>query len=80
MLAEQSQDEPPPPRQTIDGARSRPEANQKIIVKDSDHDFQLEIPKEDTYSRLPASTITYRFATGPSKGKRAMTLKSIASS
>jgi hypothetical protein len=50
---------------------------QKIIVKDSDQDFQLEIPEEDTYLRLQASSITYRFATGPSKGKKAMTLKSI---
>jgi hypothetical protein len=50
---------------------------QKIITKDSDQDFQLEIPEEDTYSRLQASSITYRFATGPSKGKKAMTLKSV---
>lgn len=50
---------------------------QKIIVKDNDQNFQLEIPEEDTYSRLQASSITYRFATGPSKGKKAMTLKSV---
>jgi len=42
---------------------------QKIIIKDSDENFQLEIPEEDTFSKLQASSITYRFATGPSKGK-----------
>ncbi len=36
----------------------------------------MEIPTEDTFSRLQASSVTYRFATGPSKGKKAMTLKS----
>jgi hypothetical protein len=50
---------------------------QKIIVKDNDSDFQLEIPAEDTFSRLQASSATYRFATGPSKGKKAMTLKTV---
>ncbi len=50
---------------------------QQIIVKDNDSEFQLEIPAEDTFSRLQASSVTYRFATGPSKGKKAMTLKSV---
>jgi hypothetical protein len=50
---------------------------QQIIVKDNDQDFQLEIPEEDTFSRLQATSVTYRFATGPSKGKKAMVLKSI---
>jgi hypothetical protein len=53
---------------------------QKIIVKDNDQAFQLEIPEEDTFSRLQASSVTYRFATGPSKGKKAMTLKSLPDS
>lgn len=48
---------------------------QKIIVKDEDDNFQLPIPEEDTFARLQASSITYRFATGPSKGKKAMVLK-----
>ena len=50
---------------------------QKIIVKDNDQDFQLEIPEEDTFSRLQTSSVTYRFATGVSKGKKAMTLKTL---
>ena len=50
---------------------------QKIIVKDNDNDFQLEIPEEDSFSRLQASSVTYRFAMGPSKGKKAMVLKTV---
>jgi hypothetical protein len=50
---------------------------QQIIVRDNDNEFQLEIPVEDTFSRLQASSVTYRFATGPSKGKKAMTLKTV---
>ena len=48
---------------------------QKIIIKDNEESFQLEISEEDTFSKLQASSITYRFATGPSKGKKAMVLK-----
>lgn len=51
---------------------------QQIIVRDNDNEFQLEIPQEDTFSRLQASSVTYRFATGPSKGKKAMVLKSLS--
>ena len=50
---------------------------QQIIVKDNDSEFQLQIPQEDTFSRLQASSVTYRFATGPSKGKKAMVLKTV---
>ena len=50
---------------------------QKIIIKDNDQDFQLNISEEDTFSRLQASSVTYRFATGPSKGKKAMVLRSV---
>ena len=50
---------------------------QQIIVRDNDSEFQLEIPQEDTFSRLQASSVTYRFATGPSKGKKAMVLKTV---
>ncbi len=52
----------------------------QIIVKDNDSEFQLEIPAEDTFSRLQASSVTYRFATGPSKGKKALTLKTVPDS
>lgn len=50
---------------------------QKIIVKDVDQSFQLEIPDDDTFSRLQASSVSYRFATGPSKGKKAIVLKTL---
>ncbi len=50
---------------------------QRIIVKDNDQEFQLEIPEEDTFAKLQASSITYRFATGPSKGKKALVIKSV---
>jgi len=50
---------------------------QNIIVRDNDSEFQLEIAQEDTFSRLQASSVTYRFATGPSKGKKAMVLQSV---
>jgi len=50
---------------------------QNIIVKDENQDFQLEIPDEDTLSRLQQSSVTYRFATGPRKGKKALVLKSV---
>ena len=49
---------------------------QKIIIKDSDQGIQLEIPEEDTFSKLQASSITYRFATGSSKGKKALVIMS----
>lgn len=51
---------------------------QKIIIKDdNDSGFQIPIPDEDTLSKLQATSVTYRFATGKSKGKKAMVLKSV---
>ena len=51
---------------------------QGIIIKDADHDnFQLPISIEDTFTRLQASSVTYRFATGPRKGHKAFVLKSV---
>ncbi len=49
---------------------------QKIIAKDNEN-FQLEIPDEDTFSKLQASSVTYRFATDPNKGKKALVLKTV---
>ena len=44
----------------------------KIIIKDdNDGGFQIPIPDEDTLSKLQATSVTYRFATGKSKGKLA---------
>ena len=48
-----------------------------IIAKDNDQPFQLEISDEDVFSKLQASSVTYRFATGPSKGKKAMVLRTL---
>ena len=52
---------------------------QKIIIRDDDGGggFQIPIPDEDTLSKLQASSVTYRFATGKSKGKKAIVLRSI---
>lgn len=51
---------------------------QKIIIRDDDDGgFQIPIPDEDTLSKLQATSVTYRFATGKSKGKKAMVLKSV---
>ena len=51
---------------------------QKIIIRDDDDgDFQIPIPDEDTLSKLQATSVTYRFANGKSKGKKAMVIKSV---
>jgi hypothetical protein len=51
---------------------------QKIIIRDdNDGEFQIPIPDEDTLSKLQATSVTYRFATGKSKGKKAIVLKSV---
>jgi hypothetical protein len=54
---------------------------QGIIIKDEDAEkFQLPISIEDTFTRLQASSVTYRFATGPRKGKKAFILSSMPDS
>jgi hypothetical protein len=51
---------------------------QKIIIRDdNDGGFQIPIPDEDTLSKLQATSVTYRFATGKRKGKKAIVLKSV---
>lgn len=53
---------------------------QKIIIRDDNNGgFQIPFPDEDTLSKLHATSVTYRFATGKSKGKKALVLKSIES-
>ncbi len=49
----------------------------KIIVKDENSHFQYQMPDQESFSILQASSITYRFATGPSKGKKALVLKAL---
>ncbi len=51
---------------------------QKIIIKDEDPShLQLEIDESDTFTKLQAHSVTYRFATGPTKGKKALVLRSM---
>ena len=49
----------------------------KDQTKDQEQEFQLPISDEDVFSKLQASSITYRFATGKSKGKKAIVLKAL---
>jgi hypothetical protein len=48
---------------------------QGLIIKDEN--FQIEISDDDAFSRLQAGSVSYRFATGPNKGKKALTLKTV---
>ena len=47
-----------------------------IIVKDEPN-LQLEIPEGDSLSKLQAGAVSYRFALGPNKGKKALTLRTV---
>jgi hypothetical protein len=47
-----------------------------VIVKDEPNP-QLHIPDDDTFSRLQAGSASYRFAFGPNKGKKALTLHTV---
>lgn len=47
-----------------------------IIVKD-EPSFQLEISDEDSFAKLQAGAVSYRFALGPNKGKKALTLRTV---
>ncbi len=52
---------------------------QGIIIKDEDSDkFQLPISDDDAFTRLQASSVTYRFAMGPRKGQKAFVLRSMS--
>ncbi len=50
---------------------------QNIIVKENDEGVQLDISEEDSFAQIQASSLIYRFATGPSKGKKALVLKTV---
>jgi len=51
----------------------------KIIIRDdNDGGFQIPIPDEDIQSKLQVTSVTYRFATGKSKGRKAIVLKSVS--
>lgn len=47
-----------------------------IIVKDIEEP-QLQISADDSFSRLQAGSVSYRFAFGPNKGKKALTLQAV---
>ncbi len=47
-----------------------------IIVKE-DPNLQLEISDEDSFAKLQAGAVNYRFAMGPNKGKKALTLRTV---
>jgi hypothetical protein len=54
----------------------------KLLVKqgliEKDEDLQIEISDDDAFSKLQAGSVSYRFATGPNKGKKALTLKTVS--
>jgi hypothetical protein len=47
-----------------------------IITKDEDS-LQIDLSDDDALTRLQAGAATYRFALGPNKGKKALTLKTL---
>lgn len=50
-----------------------------FLVKDNEEPLSLAIDSEDTFSQIQASSVIYRFATGPNRGKKALVLKTIPS-
>jgi len=46
-----------------------------LIVKDEEDHLQLDLSQDDTFARLQAGAATYRFALGPNRGKKALTLE-----
>ena len=47
-----------------------------IISRDEDR-LQIDLSEDDALTRLQAGAATYRFALGPNKGKKALTLKTV---
>lgn len=45
------------------------------LIRDNEDELSLIIDNEDTFSQIQASSVVYRFATGPNRGKRALVLK-----
>jgi hypothetical protein len=50
---------------------------QKIIIRDEEDHLQIHLDDQDAFARLQASSSTYRFLTGPNKGKKALVLKTV---
>ncbi|HPI40751.1 MAG TPA: transposase, partial [Pseudobdellovibrionaceae bacterium] len=51
--------------------------NKKILIKDESDHLQISLPEGDGFTKIQSSSVTYRFATGSSKGKKAVVLKSL---
>jgi hypothetical protein len=47
------------------------------IIKRDDDSLQIDLSDDDALTRLQAGAATYRFALGPNKGKKALTLKTL---
>ena len=48
---------------------------QGIIKRDEEDKLQLNLEEDDALAKLQQGAVTYRFAIGPNKGKKALTLK-----
>lgn len=48
-----------------------------LIERDHEDNLQISLEEDDALARLQAGAATYRFALGPNKGKRALTLKTV---
>lgn len=48
-----------------------------ILTRDEEQGLQLSLDEVDGFSRLQQSSVTYRFAIGPSKGKKAMVIRTL---
>jgi hypothetical protein len=51
---------------------------QGIITRDEEDHLQFNLNEDDSLTRLQAGAVTYRFALGPNKGKKALTLRSVS--
>jgi hypothetical protein len=48
-----------------------------IIIRDPEQGLQIDLSDDDSFTQLQAGAISYRFAFGPNKGKKALTLKTV---
>jgi hypothetical protein len=46
-----------------------------IIIKDEE--LQIDLDDDDSFAKLQAGAVSYRFALGPNKGKKALTLRTV---
>ncbi len=51
-----------------------------LIVRDEEDHLQLDLSEADSLAKLQAGAVTYRFALGPNKGKKALTLRTVPDS